>query len=116
MADDCPNCGQKDSEGAWEGARSGSSEWGHPFMCCSNACGIRLGKRIENGMINIHNINQSLYGFDRYYKPIDKRKIALRIRIKQLEHKIKSSKNGCNHYKVTYFENWPDGGMIEICK
>lgn len=42
----CPNCEKGQ-------AYMGSSEWGHSHLCCSNACGIRLGKRIENKMINL---------------------------------------------------------------
>ena len=39
MAEDCPNCGQKDELDKWKGARMGSTSWGHDYMCCSDACG-----------------------------------------------------------------------------
>lgn len=39
LAEDCPYCGQKDSEGAWKGARMGSTRWGHSYSCCSEECG-----------------------------------------------------------------------------
>ncbi len=40
LAEDCPNCGQKDAPNAWRGARMGSTAWGHSFSCCSEACGV----------------------------------------------------------------------------
>lgn len=40
LAEDCPQCGQKDSDGAWKGARMSSTSWDHSFSCCSEACGI----------------------------------------------------------------------------
>lgn len=39
MAHDCPHCGCKDAVDEWGGARMMSSEWGHDFSCCSDACG-----------------------------------------------------------------------------
>ena len=45
MADNCPNCGKKDS------ARTGNShEWGHSLMCCSDECGVAAGKKIEKNV------------------------------------------------------------------
>lgn len=39
LAEDCPQCGQKDSPGAWKGARvSGGAGVKHDFSCCSTAC------------------------------------------------------------------------------
>lgn len=32
------------------GGVMGSTEWGHLFSCCSEACGIRLAKKIKSGM------------------------------------------------------------------
>ena len=46
MAHECPQCGQKDEKGMWRGARLGSSEWGHNFMCCSDECGKALATRV----------------------------------------------------------------------
>ncbi len=42
IADDCPYCGEKDSEGAWKGARRGNSTWGHNYSCCSEECGVKF--------------------------------------------------------------------------
>lgn len=47
MAHSCPNCGLKDSEDAWSGARMLSSEWGHDFLCCSDACGFEFAKIVN---------------------------------------------------------------------
>lgn len=50
MAEDCPQCGQKDEPYKWKGARMGSTSWGHDYMCCSDACGIAFKtnpKRLE---------------------------------------------------------------------
>ena len=42
LADDCPNCGQKDSEWAWKGARMSSTKWKHNYSCCSDKCGYEF--------------------------------------------------------------------------
>lgn len=51
LAEDCPQCGQKDSPGAWKGARvSGGAGVKHRFSCCSEACLLAYNddpKRIE---------------------------------------------------------------------
>lgn len=39
FVDDCPMCGQKDEENLYKGARVGSSDWGHSYLCCSEKCG-----------------------------------------------------------------------------
>lgn len=44
FAADCPNCGQKDKEGMWMGARMSSTRWGHDHACCSESCGIAFAK------------------------------------------------------------------------
>ncbi len=88
LANDCPQCGEKDEYGAWKGARQGSTEWGHNFMCCSEACGKRLGIRIRNKMFLPESDSSNLQ-----YAPwelLDEERISnLRIRIKQLEHQLK---------------------------
>ena len=66
----CANCGKID------GGYMGSTAWGHNYRCCSDRCGFRLKKRIENGMY------------------IDKEKVTQtdsnqRFRIKQLEKQLK---------------------------
>lgn len=44
----CPNCGHlRPDRKAWRG----NSGWGHGLMVCSNACGLRLAKKIEAGMM-----------------------------------------------------------------
>jgi Zn ribbon nucleic-acid-binding protein len=50
MAEDCPQCGQKDEPDRWLGARMGSTMWGHNYSCCSDKCGhayLTNPKRIE---------------------------------------------------------------------
>ncbi len=44
MAHNCPQCGAKDAEDEWGGARMGSTSWNHDFMCCSEACGQAFAK------------------------------------------------------------------------
>ncbi len=34
VAPPCPNCGKED------GARMGSTVWGHNYSCCSDKCGL----------------------------------------------------------------------------
>ncbi|WP_186145985.1 hypothetical protein [Burkholderia gladioli] len=45
MTHDCPHCGEKDEPDAWMGARMSSSEWGHDFCCCSDACGRAFAEK-----------------------------------------------------------------------
>jgi hypothetical protein len=66
----CANCGKQSSY------LMGSSEWGHSRRCCSKACGVRYGQKIRSGMV----IEKDW--------PDDNR-LALRIRIKQLSHRLK---------------------------
>ena len=67
---------------------------GHYYPCCSEACGIRLGKRLENGMITPEQIYEKT-GQVEYSQMIfdtdnDEERISnLRIRIKQLENLAK---------------------------
>lgn len=70
----CTNCGKE------YGGFMGSTSWEHNYYCCSNVCGFRLKKRIENGMYPEGYID---------YHSNKEREYSLRIRIKQLEHKIK---------------------------
>ena len=90
FANDCPNCGEKDEYGAHKGARQGDTEWGHNFMCCSNACGVRLSSRIKNKMFT-----PDIDDYNFPYAPwelLDKERIRnLRSRIKQLEHQLKKN-------------------------
>jgi hypothetical protein len=86
IVEDCPNCGKPNS------ARIGSTSWGHDYMCCSEACGIRLGKRIENGMVNLpkyrDRFSQMLFGSTDEDNQINN----LRLRIKILEGQLKSNR------------------------
>lgn len=76
----CANCG-KPNKGIMN-----SSSWGHNEDCCSDACGKRLGQRIENGMIYIKSDN-SFWG---RFKNNDSERIdELRFRIKHLEKQLK---------------------------
>lgn len=47
MAHECPNCGTKDAEGEWGGARMSSTSWKHDFSCCSEKCGLAFARRHE---------------------------------------------------------------------
>jgi hypothetical protein len=94
IAPDCPNCGEKDSYGAWRGARMGSSKWGHGYPCCSNACGMRLAAKLKNGMITHDQLAKN--GHHRPFVEDNgrwerERFIALRDRIKELSHKLKEA-------------------------
>lgn len=40
----CSNCGRKG------GGYMSSTEWAHNYKCCSDLCGFRLKKRIDNKM------------------------------------------------------------------
>jgi len=67
LADDCPQCGQKDEPHMWKGARMGSTSWGHDYMCCSEACGVafksnpkRLEMDREKIKIEIRNLQYKL--------------------------------------------------------
>lgn len=44
MTHDCPHCGEKDEEGTWKGARTGSSRWAHSLSACSTECGLAFEK------------------------------------------------------------------------
>jgi hypothetical protein len=78
--DDCPNCGKPNS------AVRGSSRWGHDYMCCSEACGIRLGQKIDAGMVSLPRYKFWPFGnLDN-----EENKENLRLRIKELEGQLKS--------------------------
>lgn len=64
----------------------GSSEWDHDELVCSRACGLRLHRKIENGMVPRPPSRNP------YASPIedDERVSELRIRIKQLEHRLRA--------------------------
>lgn len=82
--DDCKNCGKK-ARGVM-----GSSEWGHDYLCCSDACGIRLGKKISNEMLCIERYTFPTSIFREDKEPWKTERIKkLRNRIKYLEWKNK---------------------------
>lgn len=76
----CANCGKE------HGGFMGSSSWGHSRPCCSDACGIRLGQRIKNGMLAPDSYGN---GFPMLHYADDQRLENLRERIKHLEHQLK---------------------------
>ena len=78
-APSCPNCGKPDS------ARMGSTEWGHGYSCCSDRCGKRLAKRIENGMFKA---KSPYYVFEPFQYDTTEN---LRNRIRQLKHQLKNN-------------------------
>ena len=75
----CANCGKPN------GGFMSSTEWNHDEDCCSDICGMRLSKRIENGMVNIklkyNNYFNSFSSAEDNSDRIDN----LRFRIKHLE-------------------------------
>lgn len=72
----CANCGKPNS------GYMSSSEWGHDEWCCSDNCGKRLGKRIENGMVNIKKNSFGVYDNSEQIND-------LRFRIKHLEKQLR---------------------------
>lgn len=83
----CANCGKEN------GGFMGSSAWGHNFSCCSDACGKRLAKRLENGMITREHILEKTRQNE--FHPLleiqeDSNK-DLRLRIKHLENQLKQA-------------------------
>lgn len=42
IVEPCPNCGEKDEQWKWKGARMGSTKWGHDYRCCSDKCGFEF--------------------------------------------------------------------------
>ena len=75
----CANCGKID------GGFMSSSAWGHDYKCCSDRCGIRLKKRIENDMYPPSESTTN------WHNPIPtrEREQKLRYRIKHLEKQLK---------------------------
>jgi hypothetical protein len=73
----CENCGK------YEGGFMTSSAWGHHHRCCSEACGKRLGQKIQNGMCS----PRAKHYFEQ--QSDDARIAALRIEIKKLRHQLK---------------------------
>lgn len=78
----CANCGKEN------GGYKGSTEWRHDYSCCSNACGIRLGKKIRNGMIDLPSYGNNIPLFGRND---DARIESLRVRINELKWQLKAN-------------------------
>jgi hypothetical protein len=86
----CANCGKKN------GTMS-STAWGHGHLCCGEACGKRLGKRIQNGMVDI---KERFPWF--LNKSTDEVRISdLRNRVKHLENQLK--RNGIKPMGMKYY-------------
>jgi len=82
---ECPNCGRKMRGGMR------SSGWSHSLMVCSEVCGKRLHQRIANGMLNADEY-RGWCGFSFGGSYEDTSRISdMRIRIKQLEHRVKAA-------------------------
>lgn len=81
----CANCGKID------GGFMSSSAWGHDYKCCSDRCGMRLKKRIENGMYPPSKSTTNWYNPIPTHNPIPTREHEqkLRYRIKHLEKQLK---------------------------
>lgn len=86
--EDCPNCGKPNS------AIMGSTSWGHDYLCCSEACGKRLGQKIDSGMIDIPR-----YRFSPFAISDNDSVKNLRFRIKELENQLKQ--NGIKPKRTT---------------
>ncbi len=84
--EDCPNCGKPNS------AVRGSTSRGHDYLCCSEACGKRLGQKIVSGMIDM-----SRYRFSSF--AAENENENLRLRIKELENQLKQ--NGIKPKRTT---------------
>ncbi|GAB3744972.1 hypothetical protein [Lysobacter olei] len=83
--DPCANCGKR-------GGVMSDSSWGHNHLCCSHACGKRLRHKIENGMGGPHpNSYGGLNLWDTGWPSSEDRLLNLRIRIKQLRHRVRAS-------------------------
>jgi hypothetical protein len=76
----CANCGKENL------GFMGSTEWGHNHSCCSNACGIRLGNKIKNGMTHLEPYGYfgNVFGVNN-----DERIELMRMRIDQLKNQLK---------------------------
>lgn len=70
LANDCPNCGQKDAEDAWKGARIGSSEWGHYYLCCSDKCGHEFFHSQKHKELEMQKIKQQIEMLQRQLKEV----------------------------------------------
>lgn len=84
----CANCGKPGS------ASMNSSTWGHSYRCCSRACGVRLSKKLEHGMGDVHPDHLGLgslpfYPFGQHGFSDEERIEALRLRIKVLEGQLR---------------------------
>lgn len=79
----CANCGPRTGKRG----HLGSTQFGHGYMVCSNACGKRLAIRLENKMIDEDKIPQSSF-LGCYGGDMSRQK--LRLRIKQLQHQVKA--------------------------
>ncbi len=94
----CANCCEP------EGGFMNSGKWGHHYMCCSDACGERLDKRLESGMVTAKAIKEKtrqveyINHFDKFSNnQDDQREKLLRFRIKQLESQL--NHNGIEVHK-----------------
>jgi hypothetical protein len=93
FAPNCANCGQKDKWGTYKGGRITNSAWGHDYPCCSRACGKRLAVRLKNNMVDLSDFDMGhCLSFVEHHNVAEDQRIreriaALRIRIKQLEHR-----------------------------
>lgn len=86
----CRNCGKPG------GAIMMSGGYGHDHWTCSEACAIRLGHKLRHGMGQPKYDDppdglQGAYLASLFGRPVDQseRILNLRIRIKQLEHRVK---------------------------
>lgn len=75
----CANCGRVG------GGFMSSTSWEHDYKCCSDRCGFRLKKRIDNGMYPAFKATSNWW----VSTPTAEREQRLRYRIKHLEKQLK---------------------------
>lgn len=98
-ADDCPVCGEKDELEKYQGARMGSTAWGHAIQCCSRKCGLRYRIKLQIGSVtkslSLFDIDEDLVivkvngEFGGYEMHLSKSKLALRAQINRLKRILK---------------------------
>jgi len=69
-AADCPNCGEKDEEGEYKGARLNDTRWGHEYSCCSDKCGKEFYHSDKHKKLVITNIEHQMAGLEHYLSKV----------------------------------------------
>lgn len=96
LAEDCPQCGQKDAPGAWAGARMSCTSWGHSFECCSHACGVAYRD-------NPHRLTREIIAVKREIAAMKAGLRALTEQRRELRHKARKARQAARRA----------GGLVE---